>query len=157
MKKYIFIAAMAAMIPFFADAKISDAHIALGGVNPGSTEEYLLSTYGKPKTVKRTYAPQHGQYVKEYNYGDSFFVSVLESDKTVLHLMSLKLRNNIKTADGIAVGATLPELLAAYGYPDLRQIDGDVDYYWYVGTGEKGNLVFHVSYGKVVGIVCGKK
>ena len=42
--------------------------------------------------------------------------------------------------------------------PDLRQIDGEADYLWYLGTGTgTDRLVFRVSYGRVTGITCGSK
>lgn len=152
---------MIAVLIFFclagagADARVADSRIAMGGINPGSTEAYVKRTYGPPKEVRRTYYEPRGQYIREYNYGDSFFIAVLENSGTVLYMMSLGRHNKIATIDGITVGSTLEAVLAAYGYPDLRQIDGDTDYYWYMGSGDKGNLVFHISFGRVTGIVCG--
>lgn len=140
-----------------AAARVPDSAIAMGGISIGSTESYLKSTYGKPKSMSRTWYAPRKQYVREYNYGDSFFVSVLEGNGTVFRMQSLERHNKIHTAAGITIGSSLQDVLRSYGYPDLRQIDGESDYYWYFGSGAKGNLVFEISYGKVKGITCGSK
>ncbi len=141
-----------------AEARIDPARMALGGVTPGSTEAYVLSTYGPPKSAARTLQASRNQYVKEYNYGDSFYVAVLEDTRTVLWMMSMDRHNKIATPDGIQVGSKLDDVLHAYGDPDLRQIDGEADYLWYLGTGTgTDRLVFRVSYGRVTGITCGSK
>ena len=139
-----------------AFGKISDDRIALGGIAIGCSEEYVREVYGPPKTVGREFYAPRGQYIREYQYGDSFSLSFLE-DGTVFRMMSMELPNGIATPDGICVGSSYTDILTRYGEPDLRQIDGEVDHFWYFGEGESGNLVFHVSYGKVIGIVCGKK
>lgn len=146
----------AALMIGAAEAQVPDSALALGGISIGSTEAYVKATYGKPKTLTREYYAPRKSYIREYNYGDSFYISVLESTGTVFRMMSMDHHNNVSTPKGIKIGSTLQELLRAYGNPDLRQIDGEVDHYWYIGSGYKGNLVFHVSYGKVVGIGCGK-
>ncbi len=140
-----------------SEARIPDSAITMGGISIGSTEAYLRSTYGKPKSMSRAWYAPRKQYVKEYNYGDSFFVSILEGSGTVFRMQSLERHNNIHTAAGITIGSSLQDVLRSYGYPDLRQIDGESDYYWYFGSGAKGNLVFEISYGKVKGITCGSK
>lgn len=139
-----------------AEARVPDSALALGGISIGSTEAYVKATYGKPKTLTRTYYAPRKSYIREYNYGNSFYISILESTGTVFRMMSMDHHNNVATPKGIKIGSTLQELLRAYGNPDLRQIDGEVDHYWYLGSGYKGNLVFHVSYGKVIAIGCGK-
>lgn len=144
-----------AVVP--SEARVPDSAIAMGGISIGSTEAYLLHTYGKPKSMSRTWYAPRNQYVREYNYGDSFFVSVLEGSGTIFRMQSLEKHNNIRTAGGITIGSSLQDVLRACGNPDLRQIDGESDYYWYFGSGAKGNLVFQISYGKVKGITCGSK
>ncbi len=140
-----------------AEAKISASRMALGGITPGSTEDYLLKTYGPPKSVEKSYSPTRKDAVREYNYGDSFFVTVQEGTRSVIWLMSQERHNDIATPDGIKVGSTLDDVLRAYGEPDLRQIDGDVDYLWYMADGTENRLVFRVSFSRVVGITCGSK
>ena len=159
MKPYtaLFCAALALYGSVTAAARVPDSAIAMGGISIGSTEDYLRSTYGSPKSMSRTWYAPRKQYVREYNYGDSFFLSVLEKSGTVFRMQSLKKHNNIRTAGGITIGSALQDVLRVYGYPDLRQIDGESDYYWYFGSGAKGNLVFEISYGKVQGITCGSK
>lgn len=159
MKKKVICAALALTLlgGAAAEAKIEDSRIALGGISIGSTEDYVRATYGKPKTYSRDYyAPRKG-YVREYNYGDSFFVTVLEETGQVMRMMSMDRHNKIATPDGITIGSAIDDVLRRYGEPDLRQIDGDSDYLWYFGSREKGNLVFRVSFGKVTGITCGTK
>ena len=140
-----------------AEAKLSDERIAVGGMTPGTPEEYIVSTYGPPARKEKSFYAPRGEWIYEYVYGDSFFISVLEKEKTVFRVMSLGQKNGIATPDGIAIGASFTDVIAKYGEPDLRQIDGDTDYFWYFGDSEKGNLVFHVSFGYVTGIVCGRK
>lgn len=138
-----------------ADARIDAGRMALGGITVSSTEDYVKQTYGPPSAVSRSFNQVQDQYVKEYNYGDSFFVAVLEEDGTVLWLMSRERHNNIATPDGITVGSTLDDVLHAYGEPDFRQIDGESDYLWYFAEeGAGGRLVIEVSFGRVVGITC---
>lgn len=160
-KRWITGAAFAAFLLWSAgaaEARIDPARMALGGVTPGSTEDYVRQTYGPPKSAARTFQASQDQYVKEYNYGDSFFVAVLEKTHTVLWLMSMDRHNKIATPDGIQVGSSLDDVLHAYGEPDLRQIDGDADYLWYFGTGTgTDRLVFRVSYSRVTAITCGGK
>lgn len=138
-----------------AGARIDDSRIAMGGIAIGSTEAYLRQTYGTPKSMVRTWYAPYSQYVREYNYGDSFFVTALEKTGMIFRMQSLTKRNGIYTKDGITIGSSLPDVLRLYGKPDLRQIDGESDYLWYLGSGKKGNIVFQVSYGKVTGITCG--
>ncbi len=139
------------------EARVPDSALALGGISIGSTEAYVKATYGKPKTMSREYYAPRKEYIHEYNYGDSFYISILESTGTVFRMMSMDHHNNVATPKGIKIGSTLQDVLRAYGNPDLRQIDGEVDHYWYLGSGYKVNLVVHISYGKVVGIACGNK
>lgn len=157
-KKWVAGAALMALLGAAgtAEARIDSSRMALGGITVGSTEEYVRETYGPPASAARSFSPEQNQYVKEYSYGDSFFVTVLEDTGTVLWLMSRERHNNIATPDGIMVGSTLNEVLHVYGEPDLRQIDGDSDYLWYFADdGEEGRLVVQVSFGRVVGITCG--
>lgn len=158
MKRYMLALVLGVLLPWgsVADARIPDSSIAMGGISIGSTEAYVKATYGKPKTVSREYYAPRKAYIHEYNYGDSFYISILESTGTVFRMMSMDHHNNVSTPAGITIGSPLQDVLRAYGNPDLHQIDGEVDHYWYMGSGEKGNLVFHVSYGKVVGMACGK-
>ena len=157
MKKY-WLLALLLLFPFdAAEAKLADERIAIGGMTPGSPEEYIVATYGPPTRKERSFYAPRNEWIDEYVYGDSFFISVLEKEKQVFRIMSLGQKNGLATPDGIAVGARFTDVIAKYGEPDLRQIDGDTDYFWYFGDSEKGNLVFHVSFGYVTGIVCGRK
>lgn len=148
----------ACLLPEAAEARIDGARMALGGVTAGSTEAYLRATYGPPKSVSRTLSPARDAYVREYNYGDSFYAAVLEETHAVLWLMTMDRHNNVATPDGIQVGSKMEDVIRAYGEPDLRQIDGDADYLWYFAEGGGENrLVIRISYGKVTAITCGSK
>ncbi len=140
-----------------AEAKLADERMAIGGITPGATASYVESTYGPPARKEKSFYAPRGEWISEYTYGDSFFISVLDTEKTVFRVMTLGQKNGLATPDGIAVGAPFTDVIAKYGEPDLRQIDGDTDYFWYFGDSKKGNLVFHVSFGYVTGIVCGSK
>lgn len=148
----------ACLMPTAAEARIDGARMALGGVTVGSTEDYLRATYGPPKAVSRTLSPARDAYVKEYNYGDSFYAAVLEDTHAVLWLMTMDRHNNVATPDGIRVGSKMEEVIRAYGEPDLRQIDGDSDYLWYFAeNGGEDRLVIRISYGEVTAITCGSR
>ena len=157
MRKFFIALALAASFCGAAAAKVTDEQIALGGITIGSTEAYVRQTYGPPKSIERSFFAPRNQFIRDYQYGESFLVSILETDGTVFRMMSMGQKNGIATPAGVKVGDPFTDVISKYGYPDLRQIDGETDYYWYFGEGEKGNLVFHISYGKVTGIVCGKK
>lgn len=86
------------------------------------------------------------------------FVLVTEVDHRVRWAMAQDTPNAMTTPEGIGIGSSLNSVLGAYGAPDLRQIDGEVDYLWYFSDdGSPSRLVFCVSYSKVVGITCGSR
>lgn len=141
-----------------AEARIDSSHMALGGIREGTAEAELYRIYGPPKTIVRNFSAAQDQYVREYNYGDSFFVLVTEADHRVRWAMAQDTPNAMTTPEGIGIGSSLNSVLGAYGAPDLRQIDGEVDYLWYFSDDESpSRLVFCVSYSKVVGITCGSR
>lgn len=156
LKAAIFCAALAA--GGIAEAELAPERLSLGGITVGSTEDYLNAVYfDSPKTVTRAVDKVQNIGVREYNYGGSFYVTVREDTGAVLRLFSIGRHNNIATKDGITVGSTMQDVITAYGYPDLRQIDGESDYYWYFGEEKKVNLVIRLSYGKVASIAVGKR
>lgn len=161
MKNIFHTAALAAFLlagGMSAEAELSPERLSLGGITVGSTEEYLNAVYfDSPKTVRRAMDAAQNIGVREYDYGGSFFVTVEEETGTVIRLFSIGRHNNIATKDGITIGSTMQEVITAYGYPDLRQIDGESDYYWYFGEEKKVNLVIRLSYGKVASIAVGKR
>lgn len=161
MKKFLYTAAVLAAFLWAggtADAYLSPERLSLGGVTVGSTEAYLNEVYfDSPKTVTHSVDAARNAGVREYNYGGSFYVTVEVESGTVIRLFSNGRHNAVATKDGITIGSTMQDVITAYGYPDMRQIDGDSDYYWYFGEEKKVNLVIRLSFGKVASIAVGQR
>ncbi len=130
--------------------KLADDEIAIGGISPGATQEYVRNIYGEPNKASRS-KDHDGDTWESWVYGDSFKLTWFVGPKgTYLHMMQSTDANGLATPRGIKVGSRALEVLEKYGEPFIKQ-SGQ---YWYKGDNDC-DLVFGIENGIVNRIAAG--
>ena len=114
--------------------------IAIGGVSPGASKEYVRSIYGEPGKLSK-WVNDYGSNCEEWVYGDSFEVWFTKDEVTLLRTTA---PNGLATPAGIKVGSRASEVLEKYGEPLSRQSTQ----YWYKGPRDY-DFVFVIKDGVV--------
>ena len=96
-------------------AQITVDQIAVGGVSPGCTIDYVEGVYGQPMASERVVSDTGVNYI-EYNYENHLLVGFQESDSTAVYVTCTS--DNLSTPDGVAVGMTADVLNDKYGQAD---------------------------------------
>lgn len=117
-------------------AQIASERIAIGGVGPGCTADYVKSVYGEPSTTE-----SHTGGVS-YNYNGGFIVSFDEGMTQVLSATCTT--DNLSTPDGVSVGMEASALSHRYGTADHVYTFNDKTLYVYDGL-QGGRLAFDVQ------------
>lgn len=131
-----------------AFAQVSTDQIAIGGVGPGCTDEYVRSIYGDPSQSAQMTSDTGVQYTT-WQYGGSFIVGFLDRDHTAAYVTCTA--DNLATPGGVTVGMTADVLGNVYGSAD--QIYGYQDKSLYVYSDDHGNsLSFDVQNFYIVSI-----
>ncbi len=121
--------------------------VAIGGIQPFASKDYVRSIYGEPDEIidrKGSRAYNDSQPDIVWKYGDTFSISFYKD--TVFSAISSG-SNGLKTPDGIAVGDSEAKLISIYGNKGKFG-------YWYRSDYET-NLTFQVKDGKVTRIFVG--
>lgn len=125
-----------------ADLSMEEGY--LGGIEPGSDEDYVVQIYGTPKVLRPAeYQAAWGDYSKVIGYGDSVSMHCTgKSANGPFHVVMIHVsaNNGFSTPRGIHVGSTRREVYQAYGAPYVNQ--GNGKHLWYK-VNKKGNMVFH--------------
>lgn len=103
-------------------AKIPQEEIALGGIAPGTSRDYVMEIYGEGKASPVYYDKYMGEYMATIEYSDSVYISSMGPNMTgpqKVTFIKVSANNGFATPKGIHVGSTLQEVLAAYGKPDV--------------------------------------
>lgn len=127
--------------------KIAFNRVAIGGIQPFATKNYVRSIYGEPnKIIDRRDPKLHrdGDPDEDWVYGDTLIISFAQD--TVFCIISSG-PNGLKTPDGIAVGDSEAKLISAYGRKWKLG-------YWFKSDYDT-NFTFHVKNGKVSRIFAG--
>lgn len=126
--------------------KISLDRVAIGGIQPFATKDYVRSIYGEPDEIseRNSKSYDYSEPDETWKYGETFSISFANGKVFCLDSSG---PNGLKTPDGIAVGDSEGKLLAAYG-------KGWRNGYWYKSEYDI-NLYFQVKNGKVVSISAG--
>ena len=114
--------------------------IAIGGVSPGASKEYVRSIYGEPGKLSK-WVNDYGSNCEKWVYGDSFEVWFTKDEVTLLRTTA---PNGLATPAGIKVGSRASEVLEKYGEPLSRQSTQ----YWYKGPRDY-DFVFVIKDGVV--------
>ena len=122
-------------------AMVSTDQVAVGGVGPGCTTDYVESVYGPP-TYSQSVSADTGEQFLEYDYEGHFLVGFNTADSQVSYVTSTG--DNLKTPAGITVGMTADALTPAYGPADNTYNYNDKTLYVYDGT-SGGRLAFDVQ------------
>jgi len=132
------------------ETKLANDEIAIGGISPGATQDYVRSIYGEPTKASRS-KDHDGDTWETWLYGDSFRLTWFVGPKgTYLHLLRTSAANGLATPRGIKVGSRVSEVLEKYGEPFVKQ----PKHYWYKGANDC-DLVFEVKNGVVTEITAG--
>ena len=141
-------------------AEIDKSRIAIGGIQPGNTPNYVKSIYGNPDKIEARYVPNGGgaripknSTIYTWYYGNSFEIEILNNE-IVLDAIS-KDNNGLKTPDGITVGMRSNVLYEKYGIPDeLETIEKEnATYFSYYGRSDISALVFKLNNDIITSIV----
>lgn len=130
-----------------ASAAVAEEQLAVGGAVYGATIAEVEAACGQPARQERE-QKYYGEKL-EYDYANGLSVSFVDG---VVEEISLDRPGSLKTADGVGIGATAAELIAAYGEPDA--VYGDEYVYYLAGSRSEG-LSFDMEHGKVKEIECG--
>ena len=124
MKKSLLLAIVLSFYSASCFASVNSYLLALGGLVPGNTPEYIRSVFGTPTKVVDS----------KYFYGKGFEISF--HDNFAVSIVS-KANNGIGTPSGIRYGSTITEVMKKLGNPDklpfylrneknlIRYTDGD--------------------------------
>ena len=130
----------ACLVSSVAFAQISNDRIAIGGVGPGCTPDYVESVYGEP-TSQETGSSGAQSYV-EYNYNNGYVIGFDESGSQAVAVTCTT--DNLTTPDGVAVGMEASVLSEKYGTADHIYNFNDKSLYVY--DGEDGEqLAFDIQ------------
>ena len=116
----------------------------LGGICPGTDTSYITEIFGTPdEETPAKYTEAWQEYTKHIKYGNS--VSFYCTGKSVngpfdVVMIHISANNGFATPRGIHVGSTHRQVLAAYGHPDINQLNGK--HLWY-NFRNGANMVFH--------------
>lgn len=139
-------------------AKLPDSEMALGGIKPTTSLDYIEEIYGAPTTeATPEYAIAWDEYTKTVEYGDS--VKILVSSKNengTYKVLKIKVsaNNGFNTPRGLHVGSTRQDVYNTYGKPDYMQQQGKYANIIYKTAGDV-NLIFHCEGNKVTVITVG--
>lgn len=122
-------------------ATLDTDQIAIGGVGPGCTTEYVESVYGTPTSSENISADTGINYV-EYNYDGQFLVGFHAGNSQVMYVTCTA--DNLKTPAGIGVGMTADVLTPVYGAADNLYNFNDKTLYEY-DDGNGNTLSFDVQ------------
>ena len=130
----------ACMISSVAAAQISNDRIAIGGVGPGCTPDYVESVYGAPTSQES--GSNGDQTYLEYNYNNGYIIGFDGAGSQAVAVTCTT--DNLATPDGVTVGMEASVLSDKYGTADHIYNFNDKSLYVYDGTdGEQ--LAFDVQ------------
>lgn len=95
--------------------RISFNRVAIGGIQPFASKDYVRSIYGEPDKIhdlSKSPVPGDGNPDEAWEYGDSF--RILFAKEYVFSIVSSG-HNGLKTPDGIQVGDSEAKVMTAYG------------------------------------------
>lgn len=92
---------------------VDPAEVAIGGVQIGSSMDYVRSIYGEPTTVRTYYDRVFYGNCEDWTYGDSFVIRFAQSG-TAYSVASTK-DNGIKTPAGFTVGQNINGVIDYFG------------------------------------------
>ena len=121
--------------------------VAIGGIQPFASKDYVRSIYGEPdEIIDRKESSVHSDdgWDEVWKYGDTFLIWF---DKDSVIIVKSTGPNGLKTPDGIAVGDSEAKLISVYGNKGKFG-------YWYKSDYDT-NFVFGVKDGKVSYIAAG--
>ena len=91
-RAFVLLLGAACMMSSVASAQISNDRIAIGGVGPGCTPEYVESVYGPPTSQEQ--GSNGDQTYLEYNYYDGTDGEQLAFDVQNFYIVSISARIN---------------------------------------------------------------
>ena len=139
-RAFVLLLGAACMMSSVASAQISNDRIAIGGVGPGCTPEYVESVYGPPTSQEQ--GSNGDQTYLEYNYNNGYIIGFDGSGSQAVAVTCTT--DNLATPDGVSVGMEASVLSDKYGTADHIYNFNDKSLYVYDGTdGEQ--LAFDVQ------------
>lgn len=132
-------------------ALVPNDAVAVGGLRPGYTMEYMESIYGQPvlEKVKPCNLPAFSQY--DYKYGDT--VSIFSIGGKAIFSIKTTANNGWGTPAGVTVGMNKSVLNDIYGKEDhIFQRNGITYYEYYVHPSGMRGLIFGIKNNKIVSI-----
>ena len=129
---------------------LNDDEIAIGGVSPGASVEYVRGIYGAPDSASESIT-KSGETWEIWKYGDSFELRWYKGEKEPwLFILSSTAANGLATPKGIKVGSRASEVLEKYGEPFTKNSTR----LWYKGKNDC-DFIFDISNGVVTRIAAG--
>ncbi len=129
---------------------LNDDEIAIGGVSPGASVEYVKGIYGAPDSASESIT-KSGETWEIWKYGDSFELRWYKGEKEPwLFILSSTAANGLATPKGIKVGSRASEVLEKYGEPFTKNSTR----LWYKGKNDC-DFIFDISNGVVTRIAAG--
>ena len=158
-------------LPAAASAAVPASVVAVGGIAPYSTEEFVKSVYGAP--TYETKLPS-GELYFAYGSSTSIYFSTEKrlnevitgkgdgsDDIYIVRRIDTKKGSGFATPAGIGIDDGEEKIVAAYGKPDVKVIPGeDFDLrLMYVGEAKEENeglcfMTFYIKDGRVAKISC---
>ena len=133
--------------------------MAIGGVQIGSSEEYVKSIYGEPERIEYDQnlngTNNQGSTVYTYVYGGTFKILFCGNNAIPMQVgeISSTANNGIKTEAGLTVGDNESRIKALYGADNLNiyhEQDGVIKYVYTIGKGFGMGFTAFVRHGKII-------
>ena len=150
MKRFagILVMIMCVMASSICFAEVSYDRVAVGGITPGASIDYVQSIYGAPDGSRSGPHPLWKGTIIEYQYGNSLFITFREG--YAINVVVTK-NNGIGTPDGVTVGMNASVITDIYGEPD--RVFNNQNYVYNDETSYA--LVFKTQNGKIISVGCG--
>ena len=125
--------------------------MSLGGLQIGSSEEYVRSIYGAPERIEYSKnlngTNRQGSTVYTYIYGGTFKVLFCGNNRIPMQVGEvISIANNgIKTEAGLSVGDSESTITQLYGTENMKtyhQKDGVIQYVYTIGKGFPNSLPY---------------
>ena len=135
--------------------------MSIGGIQIGSSEEYVKSIYGEPKRIEYDRSlngtNNQGSTAYTYIYGDTFKILFCGNNTIPMQAGEIisTANNGIKTEAGLSVGDNESRIIALYGTENMNTYhdkDGVIKYVYTIGKGFGTAFTVFVRHGKIIKI-----
>ncbi|MBR3623502.1 MAG: hypothetical protein IKN43_09180 [Selenomonadaceae bacterium] len=99
---------------------LSEADLVLGGISYGASIEDVKKVHGEPYETERKHKWHGNSQPVVYEYHKLFDVYIIDN---IVRAVKVDRANGLSTSKNIGVGASVNDVIKAYGEPNIREKD----------------------------------